>query len=137
MKVLLDTCVLSELNRAQGSQSVRLQVMQIAEEDTFISAVTIGEIAKGIALLDTGERQRQLLSWLNGLESRYSDRILGFDSNTARIWGELTARAQRSGRIVQAADGIIAATAIGHGCHVMTRNVSDFEPTGVLVLNPW
>lgn len=103
----------------------------------FISAVTIGEIAKGVALLDAGERQQQLQSWLNGLESQYSDHILGFDSHIARIWGELTARAQRVGRIVQAADGIIAATAIRHGCHVMTRNVSDFEPTGVLIINPW
>ena len=137
MRVLLDTCVLSELNRTQGSESVRHQVMQIADDDVFISAVTIGEIAKGVALLDRGERQQQLQSWLNGLESQYSDHILGFDTNIARIWGELTARAQRGGQIVPAADGIIAATAIRHGCHVMTRNVSDFEPTGVLIINPW
>ena len=137
MKVILDTCVLSELNRAQCPESVRRQVEAIAEEEIFISAVTIGEITKGIALLDIGERQNRLQSWLSGLESHYAEHILGFNAGVARIWGELTARAQQAGRIVPAADGIIAATAIYHGCHVMTRNVSDFEPTGVLVINPW
>ena len=55
---------------------------------------------------------------------------------TSRIWGELTAAAQRVGRTVRAGDGLVAATARRHGLHVMT-NVADFEPTGVLLLNPW
>lgn len=61
---------------------------------------------------------------------------LSLDSETARVWGELTARAQQQGRTVHMADGLIAATALRHGLHVMTRNVSDFEPTGVLLINP-
>ncbi len=50
---------------------------------------------------------------------------------------QLTARAQQQGRTVHVADGLIAATALRHGLHVMTRNVSDFEPTGALLINPW
>ena len=61
---------------------------------------------------------------------------LSLDSETARVWGELTARAQQQGRTVHMADGLIAATALRHGLHVMTRNVSDFEPTGVLLITP-
>jgi predicted nucleic acid-binding protein len=137
MKVILDTCVLSELNRERPSENVRHHVEAIADEALFISAVTIGEITKGISLLETGERQQQLQSWLSGLESHYGEHILGFDAGVARLWGELTAKARRIGRVVQAADGIIAATAIYHGCHVMTRNVSGFEPTGALIINPW
>lgn len=41
------------------------------------------------------------------------------------------------GKIIPAADGLIAATALAHGLHVMTRNTADFEPTGVFMLNPW
>lgn len=97
----------------------------------------MGEIAKGVALLDAGARQRDLMTWLNGLESNFADRLLPVDSETARVWGELTARGQQQGRTVHADDGLIAATALRHGWHVMTRNVSNFEPTGALLNNPW
>ena len=138
MRALLDTCVLSELNRQGGAaQQVSQAVSELADEAIFLSVVSLGEIAKGVALLDVGARQRGLLSWLNGLESQFADRLLPVDSETARVWGELTARAQQQGRIVHVADGLIAATALRHGLHVMTRNVSDFEPTGALLINPW
>lgn len=138
MRVLLDTCVLSELNRqGGGAQQVRQAVSELADGAIFLSVVSLGEIAKGVALLDAAARQRGLLSWLNGLEFQFADRLLPVDSETARLWGELTARAQQQGRTVHVAEGLIAATALRHGLHVMTRNVSDFEPTGVLLINPW
>ncbi len=138
MRVLLDTCVLSELNRQDGGlKEVRDAVSQISDDAVFISVVTLGEITKGVELLETGKRKNKLISWLNGLETQFSDRLLPVDSETARIWGELTARAQRAGKTVHAADGLIAATGLRHGLHVMTRNVGDFEPTGAMLLNPW
>ena len=137
MRVLLDTCVLSELNREGGSDCVRQAVSELADEAIYLSVVSLGEIAKGVALLDTGARQRHLLSWLNGLETQYADRLLSVDAETARVWGEMTARAQRQGRPVPMADGLIAATALRHGLQIMTRNTADFEPTGALVINPW
>ena len=138
MRALLDTCVLSELNRhGGGAPQVQQVVSEFADEALFVSVVSLGEIAKGVALLGAGTRQRDLLTWLNGLESNFADRLLPVDSETARVWGELTARAQQQGRTVHVADGLIAATALRHGLHVMTRNVSDFEPTGALLINPW
>ena len=138
MRALLDTCVLSELNRhGGGTPQVQQAVSEFADEALFVSVVSLGEIAKGVALLDAGARQRDLLTWLNGLESNFADRLLPVDSETARVWGELTARAQQQGRTVHVADGLIAATALRHGLHIMTRNVSDFEPTGALLINPW
>ena len=97
----------------------------------------MGEITKGIELLDSGARKRNLEMWLRTLEREYADRILMVDRDVAQIWGELTASAQKKGRIVSAGDGLIAATARRHGLHVMTRNVHDFEPTGALLTNPW
>ena len=137
MRVLLDTCVLSELDREGGSDNVRQAVSELPEGATFISAVSVGEIAKGIALLDVSARQRRLLSWLNGLETDFAESILPVNTEIARTWGEITARAQRQGRAVHTADGLIAATALCHGLYVMTRNTSDFEPTGALIINPW
>ena len=75
--------------------------------------------------------------WLLTLEQDYAERILPVDTETARVWGELTAAAQRRGKTVSVSDGIIAATAIRHGIHVITRNVSDFRETGAMLINPW
>lgn len=137
MRVLLDTCVLSEIKKPGCNKQVRQAISEIPDASIMLSVVSLGEIAKGIELLDAGARQRELLSWLNGLAVNYADRVLPIDTETARIWGELTAQAQRKGRTVHVPDGLIAATAIRHGLHVMTRNVSDFEPTGALLINPW
>ena len=102
-----------------------------------MSVITVGEIAKGIELLDEGPRRERFTAFLDRLEQGFARRVLGIDSETARIWGEITARAQRRGRVVSATDGLIAATAIQHGLQVMTRNVSDFEETGAEIINPW
>jgi predicted nucleic acid-binding protein len=137
VKVLLDTCVLSELRHPKGDAAVRRAVEGFDSESLFVSVLSIGEIAKGIALLKEGQHKRALETWLQTLERHYADRLLPVDLETSRIWGELTAAAQKTGRAVPGADGLIAATARQHGLHVMTRNTADFEPTGVLLLNPW
>jgi hypothetical protein len=137
VRVLLDTCVLSELRNPKAHPGVRQAVDACSEDDLFVSVISIGEILKGISLLREGSRRRALEAWLKTLERDYGDRILSIDLETSRLWGELTAAAQKAGQVVHAADGLIAATALRHGLHVMTRNTADFEPTGVLLLNPW
>lgn len=137
MSVLLDTCVLSEIRHPQGNPAVRKAVLAFRDRDLFISVITVGELAKGIALLDAGRRQQDLTAWLHGLEQHYSDRILDITGDIVHRWGELTASAQRHGRVVSATDGLIAATALHHGIQVMTRNIDDFTPTGASLLNPW
>jgi hypothetical protein len=137
VKVLLDTCVLTELRKHGGHAGVKSAVAEIPDADLFLSVLSVGEIAKGIALLAAGRKKKALGSWLTGLEANFADRILAVDTETSRLWGELTARGQRSGKVIPAIDGLVAATALRHGLHVMTRNVRDFEASGALVLNPW
>jgi toxin FitB len=137
VRVLLDTCVLSELRHRKGNPDLRRTVETLESESLFVSVVSIGEIAKGIALLKESKNRRELQAWLQALERYYADRILPVDLETSRTWGELTAAAQKSGKTVPASDGLIAATARRHGLHVMTRNTEDFAPTGVSLLNPW
>ena len=137
MRVLLDTCVLSELRNPKVHPLVRQAVDALNDEEIFVSVISIGEIVKGISLLRESSKRRALETWLKTLEREYGDRLLSIDLETSRLWGELTAAAQKAGRVVHATDGLIAATALRHGLHVMTRNTADFEPTGVLLLNPW
>ena len=137
MRVLLDTCVLSEIRRPNGAGPVKAAVAALLEEDTFLSAVTVGELASGVGRMAAGRRRGELLSWLDGLERTFADRILPVDALVARLWGELDATARTAGKPVSASDGLIAATARHHGLYVMTRNVSDFVPVGALTVNPW
>jgi len=137
LRVLLDTGVLSELRRPKGHPGVRRVVEALESDSLFVSVLSIGEIAKGIALLKENKNKRELQAWLQALERYYADRVLPVDLETSHTWGELAAAAQKAGKIVPASEGLIAATARCHGLHVMTRNTEHFEPTGVLLLNPW
>jgi len=137
MSVLLDTCVVSELRRSDGDPRVRAAVNAIPDDDLFLSALTIGEIVKGIALLAPGKKQRALQEWADGLQTKFADHILPADLATCVLWGEIIAQAHRQGFTVPAVDGLIAATARRHGLRLMTRNVADFVATGAVILNPW
>ncbi len=137
MRTLLDTCVVSEIRRPEGAPEVKAAVRELAEYEAFLSGVTLGEIASGVARLEEGRRRRELTSWLDGLERGFAERILPVDAETARLWGDLEAAARREGHQVGVSDGLIAATAVKHGLRVMTRNVSDFAPMKVLIVNPW
>lgn len=137
MRVLIDTCILSELYKPNPYQAVKEAFDAISDEDLFLSVITIGEIRKGITLLENSKRKVDLQNWLNRIEKNYHSRILSIDSEVATIWGEITAIAQRHGVSIAVADGLISATALRYGLHLMTRNVKDFEKTGVLLMNPW
>ena len=129
--------MLSEARRPGGSPLVRAHLAAIADEDQFVSVISVGEIAYGTARLKPGKRRRELEAWLDQAERYFADHILPVDRDIAHLWGDLAARAAKVGRTLHAADGLIAATAIHHGLRIMTRNISDFEPTGALLINPW
>lgn len=137
MKVLLDTCALAELRKPRPDPAVVAAVKAVPDEKLFLSALSVGEIAKGTALLPAGKKRNELTAWLVALEREFRERILPVDVEIARTWGEMTARVQKKGLIVAPTDGLIAATAMRHNLHVMTRNEKDFQPTGVRVVNPW
>lgn len=136
MRLLIDTCVLSEIRHPSGNQAIKNALTHCEEQNLFISALTIGEIAKGIFLLSPSVKKNLLMTWLEGLKTRFSDRILSIDHQITYIWGEMTARAKLDGRIIPVSDGLIAATALRHGLHVITRNVRHFEGTGVFIVDP-
>ncbi len=88
-------------------------------------------------MLALGPKEKALASWLAGLETTFAGRILGIDLETARLWGEILAGAQRSGTVIPGIDGLMAATALRHGLSIMTRKKRHFEPSGAVVIDPW
>jgi toxin FitB len=137
VRVLLDTCVLSELRKPGANANVRARVEEIDAHRLFLSVITLGELTKGVILLTDSKRKRDLTSWLLSLEQQFVAQILPIDQDVARLWGELTARARTNGVQIGASDGLIAATALRHGLHVMTRNTRHFAASGALIIDPW
>lgn len=135
MKLLLDTCILAELRHPKGNPAIKETLSSFDDKDIFISVITIGEISKGISLLPESRKKQELAHWLNGLEQQFSDRILPIDREVAFMWGELTARTKTNGFILPVSDGLIAATALCHGLHVMTQNMKHFKETGVFIFH--
>jgi predicted nucleic acid-binding protein len=131
---LLDTVVLSELRKRGRDTGVVTWIESVMPSDLFISVVTIGEIELGIEKQRAADRKfaEELSRWLDVTLRAYGDRILPMDVGVARRWGRLAARIGNKGM-----DLAIAATALEHGLTVVTRNVSDFAPTGVATLDPF
>jgi predicted nucleic acid-binding protein len=131
---LVDTVILSELRRRQRNPLVVAWFERQRTTDLFISVISVGEIERGIArqrAIDPGFADALAL-WLDRMLALYGERVLPFDLSAARRWGTLSAVVGND-----SADLMIAATALEHGLTVVTRNISDFRPTGVAVLDPF
>jgi len=134
--ILLDTNVVSETQRPQGSPKVKKRVEDRAS-DLYLSAIVMGELRFGIALLRDPARKSALTEWYARLAASFADVILPATLEVAEVWGDLTAKMQKAGRRIEVQDGLIASTALVHDLTLWTRNTSDFDGTGVRLLNPW
>lgn len=138
MSFLLDTNVVSEGARPRPDPGVMDWLASADEAKLFLSVVSLAELRHGVERLDGGRRKSALDLWLSDqLPARFEDRLLAVDAGTADQWGRVVARAQAAGRPIGAMDAFLAATAEHHQLTLVTRNLSDFEATGIRLFNPW
>jgi tRNA(fMet)-specific endonuclease VapC len=138
MKALFDTCVISELVAKQPNPKVVGFVDSLDPEDVYLSAITIGEIVKGIEKLPASRRKADLHAWLKeDLLVRFDGKIIALDKDVLMEWGTLTARLESAGKPMPVIDSLIAASARAHQMTLVTRNVDDFEGADVEIVNPW
>ncbi len=138
MRHLLDTNVVSELIVREPNPRVVRWIDHLDPRGVYLSVVTIGELQKGVEKLPDSGRKETLREWLEGdLLVRFDGRILNLDVGAMLTWGALVGRLELTGRPLPAMDSLIAALALHHDCALATRNESDFEGTGVRVVNPW
>ncbi len=135
MGYLLDTDVLSESSNPRPNEKV-MDWLDTHDHEIALSAISLGEIVKGIELLPLGRRKKEIKIWFERLEAWCEHRLLPVSSQVMREWGQLCARHQRKGRSLPVLDSLIGATAITHRLTLVTRNTSDYPPE-VTVLNPW
>lgn len=135
---LLDTNVLSELRKVRlgkADRYVSAWADSVDASDLYLSVITIQELEMGVLLVERRDPTQGALlrAWLNGhVLPAFLGRVLAVDMAVAQRSAQLHVPNPRPVR-----DGLIAATALVHGMTVVTRNVADFEPTGVPTLNPW
>ena len=130
---LLDTNVVSELRKIKPHQGVIVWLQSTPDESLFISAVTVGEIQAGIEITrrQDAAKAKEIEDWLDGVAHSYG--VLPADAAIFRRWAQLMHR--RPDHHLE--DALIAATALVRGLTVVTRNVSDFEPFGAPLINPF
>lgn len=134
MKYLLDTNVLRELGKTSPHKNVAAWLNSVDDADLAISALTVCEIAKGVARLKKTkpEAAATLEVMVRLIFDAFGDRILPIDRPVAAVWGEALAASEK-----HVEDAGLAATARVHGLIVVTRNVKDFDGRGVTLLDPF
>ena len=136
MTFLLDTNVLSELRRAdKANAKVVAWASSVPTTAIFLSVITVLEIEVGaLSVARRDEAQGSILrAWIDRqVLPSFEGRILAVDTAVAQRSARLHVPDPRAER-----DALIAATGLVHGLTVVTRNLADFEPTGVRTLNPW
>ena len=135
--IVLDTNVISELMRDRPAQAVLTWLDDQFASTLFVTAVTESEIWTGIAFLPSGRRRRGIEAAAERAFKIFAGRILPFDSEAARTYAMIAVERRASGRPTTQADCQIAAIARCRGAQLATRNVRDFEGTGVSLINPW
>ena len=135
---LLDTNVVSELRKGKTSKAhrnVSAWAKSVSVSTLFLSAISILELEIGILLIERRDRSQGavLRTWMQDyLLPTFDGRILAVDTAIAQKCAAFHVPTPCPDR-----DALIAATAVVHGMTVVTRNVSDFEPTGIAIINPW
>ncbi len=135
MSYLIDANILCETSKLRPEAAV-LKWLTDHDAQLYISALSLGEMRKGIHLMDRGKRRQKIENWFQRIERWANGRILPVDVAVMKTWGAFYAKHQRAGRKLPAMDSLIAATALEHQLILVTRNTNDF-PDDVPLLNPW
>ncbi|MCL2186249.1 MAG: type II toxin-antitoxin system VapC family toxin [Treponema sp.] len=136
MKYLLDTNVISEINKTVCDQNVKTFLENINWKNVYLSAITIGEICYGVEKLPVSKKKHELSIWLyQKLPQQFNKRIISLSTELFYTWGKLLTVTKRTLPVI---DSIIAASAIHHNMILITRNIKDFDDIeGINLINPW
>ncbi len=133
--IVLDTNVVSEVLKPRPDDKV-LSWMKSIEVRTSVTAMTVSELYAGVAILPEGKKKKATLrKVLDRVLSMYP--ILSFDFLAAQEYAEVVSRRRQSGQPISTVDAQIAAVCRANNAVCATRNVKDFENTGVRLINPW
>jgi len=134
--IILDTNVLGELVRPQPDRNVVRWMDGRALGEVVTTAITAAEMSLGAAQMDDGKRRAQIVA-LNAAILDQMASILPFSAEDAANYARVMDLRRRLGRRIEPLDAQIAAIALSQRAIVATRNIKDFEETGIELINPW
>ncbi|MGW2841604.1 PIN domain-containing protein [Streptomyces sp. NPDC001493] len=136
--IILDTNVLSELVKSVPDPRVVDWLDSLVPEEVMTTAMTAAELWYGVRRLPDGKRRSELAEGIDAmLFEDLGGRIEVFDAAAATRYADIVMARERLGRPIAAADAQIAAICASRKATLATRNVKDFESTGVTLVNPW
>ncbi len=136
-RCLLDTNIISKVTKPVPSKDLLAWMAEQADEDLFISSLTVAEIRRGILETPVGKKRQELERWFSGPEGPqglFAGRVLPFDEKAGLIWARLMAEGTAKGRPRSPLDMIIASIAEANDCVVVTANERHFS--GLKIINP-
>ncbi|EPE94031.1 type II toxin-antitoxin system VapC family toxin [Rhizobium grahamii] len=134
--IFLDTNVVSETLRKDSNEAVMAWLVRF-DAELALPTVTVAEIAFGIQKMRPDQRAERLEQGLTEWRRRFADRMFGLTEEAALAYGEIMGQAVRQGQAMSVPDAMIAAIARVNGGRLATRNVRDFDTTGLALVNPW
>ena len=136
--IILDTNVLSEIMKPAPSPRVSTWLASQPATELFTTSITEAEIFLGIELLPQGKRRQSLLSDAEAMFAKdLGGRILGFDSDSGRLFAKVVAHRRALGKPINHLDAQIAAIVRLRGAQLATRDVADFSDCGISLIDPW
>ena len=136
--IVVDTNVISELARQTPAPEVISWIDSLATDEVATTAITAAELLYGVARLPDGRRKTELSAAVNGLlNNDFDGRVLSFDRLAAARYAEVVSHREKLGQPIGMADAQIAAICSTAGAALATRNIADFEDTGIELINPW
>lgn len=135
--IILDTNVVSELMRPEPAPSVASWVRDRDRRELRTTTITLAEIRYGIARLPDGRRKQALLAAADEIFSAFAEQILQADISAAEHYAVIASGRERARKPIAGFDALIAAVCRSQGAALATRNVSDFDGTGIEIIDPW
>jgi len=137
MTYLLDTNIISEIQKPKANHGVITFLDSIKASQMHISSITIAAISYGINRLPKGKKKKNLKQNFNKIKATFSSRIIPFTEDTAEAYGAVMARREKNGIIVDAFDTMLIAQAKIFGLIIITRNEKHFLNEEVKIINPF
>ncbi|MFP4619290.1 MAG: type II toxin-antitoxin system VapC family toxin [Spirochaetaceae bacterium] len=136
--ILLDTNVLSELMRPQPNEAVVGWVDSLQKGKVGVTSISVGEILYGIESLAKGKRKHGLLEAASAMfDEDFAGRVYPFDGPAAIEYAHILNTREKIGRPISMPDAQIASICRVIGSALATRNIKDFENTGIELIDPW
>ncbi len=135
--IVLDTNVVSELMRPEPAPQVAAWVRDRDRHELLTTSITLAEIRYGIARLPDGRRKQALLATAGDIFRSFADQVLPVDAAAAEHYAAIASNRERSGKPISGFDALIAAVCRSRGTALATHDLTDFDGTGIELIDPW